>query len=126
MAALHELTPRITDLIVSYGEVLSSRIVAAGFQELGLDAAHADARQIIITDSQFQKAIPQDALIERRAQEKLLPLLAQEQVPVMGGFIASNEAGISTITRAEAAQTLPPHSSAARLQGRNHRNLDRR
>ena len=96
LAALHELTPRITDLIVSYGEVLSSRIVAAGFQELGLDAAHADARQIIITDSQFQKAIPQDALIERRAQEKLLPLLAQEQVPVMGGFIASNEAGIST------------------------------
>jgi aspartate kinase len=96
LAALHELTPRISDLIVSYGEVLSSRIVAAGFQEQGIDAAHADARQIIITDSQFQKAIPQDALIERRAQEKLLPLLAQEQVPVMGGFIASNEAGIST------------------------------
>ena len=96
LAALHELTPRISDLIVSYGEVLSSRIVAAGFQEQGIDAAHADARQIIITDSQFQKAIPQDALIERRAQEKLLPLLAQEQVPVMGGFIASNEAGIAT------------------------------
>jgi aspartate kinase len=96
LAALHELTPRISDLIVSYGEVLSSHIVAAGFQEQGIDAAHADARQIIITDSQFQKAIPQDALIERRAQEKLLPLLAQEEVPVMGGFIASNEAGIST------------------------------
>jgi aspartate kinase len=96
LAALHELTPRISDLIVSYGEVLSSRIVAAGFQEQGIDAAHADARQIIITDSQFQKAIPQDALIERRAQEKLLPLLAQEEVPVMGGFIASNEAGIAT------------------------------
>jgi aspartate kinase len=96
LAALHELTPRITDLIVSYGEVLSSRIVAAGFQEQGIDAAHADARQIIITDSQFQKAIPQDALIERRAQEKLIPLLEHEQVPVMGGFIASNEAGIST------------------------------
>jgi aspartate kinase len=96
LAALLELTPRISDLIVSYGELLSSRIVAAAFQEQGVDAAHADARQIIITDSQFQKAIPQDAFIERRAQEKLLPLLAQEQVPVMGGFIASNEAGIVT------------------------------
>jgi len=96
LAALHELTPRISDLIVSYGEVLSSRIVAAAFQEQGIDAAHADARQIIITDSQFQKAIPQDALIEKRSQEKLLPILAQEQVPVMGGFIASNEAGIAT------------------------------
>jgi aspartate kinase len=96
LAAILELTPRVSDLIVSYGELLSSRIVAAAFSEQGLDAVHADARQIIITDSQFQKAIPQDALIERRAQEKLLPLLAQEQVPVMGGFIASNEAGIST------------------------------
>jgi aspartate kinase len=96
LAALLELTPRISDLIVSYGEVLSSRIVAAAFRELGIDAAHVDARQVIITDSQFQKAIPQDALIEKRAQEKLLPLLAEDHVPVMGGFIASNEAGIST------------------------------
>jgi len=96
LAALLELTPRISDLIVSYGEVLSSRIVAAAFCDQGIDAAHVDARQVIITDSQFQKAIPQDALIEKRSQEKLLPLLAQEQVPVMGGFIASNEAGIST------------------------------
>jgi aspartate kinase len=96
LAAILELTPRISDLIVSHGELLSSRIVAAAFQEQGIDAAHADARQIIITDSQFQKAIPQDALIERRAQDKLLPLLAQEQVPVMGGFIAANEAGITT------------------------------
>src|ERR1017187_3572012 len=31
LAALLELTPRISDLIVSYGEVLSSRIVAAAF-----------------------------------------------------------------------------------------------
>jgi aspartate kinase len=55
-----------------------------------------DAREVIITDSQFQKAIPQDALIEKRAAEKLRPLIAQGKVPVLGGFIASNEAGITT------------------------------
>ena len=96
LAALLELTPRISDLIVSHGEMLSSRIVAATFRELGINAAHVDARQVIITDSQFQKAIPQDALIEKRSQEKLLPLLTEGHVPVMGGFIASNEAGITT------------------------------
>jgi aspartate kinase len=96
LAAILELTPRISDLIVSYGERISSRIVAAAFREIGIDAAHVDARQIIITDSQFQKAAPLDAHIEKRAAEKLLPLLAQNQVPVMGGFIASNEAGITT------------------------------
>ncbi|MGD0941714.1 MAG: lysine-sensitive aspartokinase 3 [Terracidiphilus sp.] len=96
LSAILELTPRISDLIVSHGELLSSRIVAAAFSELGIDAAHADAREIVITDSQFQKAIPNDALIEQRAQAKLIPLTSQGKVPVMGGFIASNEAGITT------------------------------
>jgi len=96
LAAIHELTPRISDLIVSYGERISSRIVAAAFTELGIDAAHVDARDVVITDSQFQKAVPQDALIEKRSQEKLQPLIAKGKVPVMGGFIASNEAGITT------------------------------
>jgi aspartate kinase len=96
LSAILELTPRISDLIVSYGERLSSRIVAAAFCELGIDAAHVDAREVVITDSQFQKAVPQDALIEQRAQIMLLPLTALGKVPVMGGFIASNEAGITT------------------------------
>jgi len=96
LSAILELTPRISDLIVSHGELLSSRIVAAAFRELGVDAAHADAREIVITDSQFQKAVPLDAIIEQRAQAKLLPLTSRGKVPVMGGFIASNEAGITT------------------------------
>jgi aspartate kinase len=96
LAAILELTPRISDLIVSYGERISSRIVAAAFLELGIDSAHVDAREIIVTDSQFQKAVPQDALIEARAAEKLRPLADAGKVPVMGGFIASNEAGVTT------------------------------
>ncbi len=96
LAAILELTPRISDLVVSYGERISSRIVAAAFSERGIDAAHVDARDIIVTDSQFQKAIPQDSIIEKRAAEKLRPLLNQGKVPVLGGFIASNEEGITT------------------------------
>ncbi|MGB8846570.1 MAG: lysine-sensitive aspartokinase 3, partial [Terracidiphilus sp.] len=96
LAAIRELTPRISDLIVSYGERISSRVVAAAFRERGVDAAHVDAREVIVTDSEFQKAAPLDDIIEKRAQEKLLPLLADGKVPVMGGFIASNEAGLTT------------------------------
>ena len=96
LAAILELTPRISDLIVSYGERLSSRMIAAAFCERGLDAAHVDAREVILTDSQFQKAIPIDLAIEKRANEKVRPLVNQSKVPVMGGFIASNESGITT------------------------------
>jgi aspartate kinase len=96
LSAILELTPRISDLIVSFGERISSRIVTAAFCELGVHAAHVDAREIIVTDSQFQKAIPQDDIIDKRAPEKLLPLVSEGKVPVMGGFIASNEAGITT------------------------------
>src|SRR5271166_1741037 len=96
LAAIRELTPRISDLIVSYGERLSSRIVTSAFRERGVNAAHLDAREIIVTDSEFQKAAPLDDIIEKRAQEKLLPLLSEGKVPVMGGFIASNEAGLTT------------------------------
>ena len=96
LAAILELTPRISDLVSSYGERISSRIVAAAFRERGMDAAHVDARDVIVTDSQFGKAVPQDSIIERRAAEELCPLLDQNKVPVMGGFIASNEDGITT------------------------------
>lgn len=96
LAAILELTPRISDLIVSFGERISSQIVAAAFREKGVNAAHVDAREIIITDSQFQKAIPQDEIIDKKVPEKLLPLVTEGKVPVMGGFIASNEAGLTT------------------------------
>ena len=96
LAAILELTPRISDLVVSYGERLSSRIIAAAFAERGINAAHLDARDVVITDSQFQKAAPIDALIEKRAAEHLSPLVDGEKVPIIGGFIASNEAGITT------------------------------
>jgi len=96
LAAIRELTPRISDLIVSHGERISSRIVTAAFRERDIDAAHADAREFIITDSEFQKAVPLHEHIEKKTPEKLLPHLRDGKVPVMGGFIASNEAGLTT------------------------------
>jgi aspartate kinase len=96
LAAILELTPRISDLIVSYGERLSSAMIAQAFLERGLNGVHVDSREVIITDSQFQKAVPLDELIEARCAEKVRPHIEAGRVPVMGGFIGSNEAGITT------------------------------
>lgn len=96
LAAVNELTPRISDMIVSYGERLSSRMIAEAFAQRGLDGVHVDARHCIITDAQHGKAIPQDALIAERLKEYVLPHAYQGKTVVMGGFIGSTEKGVTT------------------------------
>jgi aspartate kinase len=96
LAAVGELTPRISDMIVSYGERLSSRMVAEAFAARDLDGAHVDSRICIITDGQHGKAIPNDALIEERLKEHVVPLAVEGKTVVMGGFIGSTEKGVTT------------------------------
>jgi len=96
LAAVGELTARTSDMVVSYGERLSSSLVASGFAARGLDSIHVDARQCIITDAQYGRAIPNDALIEKRLEKLVLPLLKEKKLPVMGGFIGSTEDGVTT------------------------------
>ncbi len=96
LAVVGELTPRIGDMIVSYGERLSSKMITESFVRCGLKAVHVDARQSIVTDAQYGKAIPQDTLIEQRLKQNVIPLLAEGRVPVMGGFIGSTEQGVTT------------------------------
>ncbi len=106
LSAVGELTPRTNDLVVSYGERVSSRLVAEALQNqamtgqefphAGVPAIHVDARTCIITDAQHGKAIPNDALIEARCAQHLRPLIEQGRVPVMGGFIGSTPEGATT------------------------------
>lgn len=96
LAAVGELTQRTSDLVVSFGERISSRLVAESFLSNGMAAEHLDARECIITDAQHGKAVPDDALIEARATEKLAPLVERGQVPVLGGFIGSTLDGATT------------------------------
>jgi aspartate kinase len=96
LAAVGELTPRIADMVVSYGERISSRMIAEAFVRTGLNAVHVDARQCVVTDAQHGKAIPQDALIEQRLKQHVAPHLSEGRVPVMGGFIGSTEKGVTT------------------------------
>jgi aspartate kinase len=96
IAAVGELTPRTNDKVVSYGERVSSQIMAAAFAQHGLNGAHVDARKCIVTDDHFGKAAPQEAAIEARLAQIVLPQVEAGRTPVMGGFIGSNAEGITT------------------------------
>ncbi|MGC2161105.1 MAG: lysine-sensitive aspartokinase 3, partial [Silvibacterium sp.] len=96
LSAVGELTPRINDMIVSEGERLSSRIIAEAFRHSGLDAVHIEARNVIATDAQHGRAVPQDALIEERLKQHVLPHATEGRIVVMGGFIGATEKGVTT------------------------------
>ncbi len=95
LAVLGELTPRSIDAISSYGERLSSYIVALAFRHFGMQAAHLDARRVIITDKRHTQAAPNFPLTYAHLQATV-PAMARESVVVMGGFIASTEDGVTT------------------------------
>src|SRR5580698_1092303 len=58
LAVLGELTPRSIDAISSYGERLSSYVVALAFRHFVMDAVHVDSRRVIITDRRHTQAAP--------------------------------------------------------------------
>ncbi len=96
LSAVGELTARTNDLVVSFGERISSRLVAEVFADQGMPATHIDARTCIVTDAQHGKGTPNSALIEARCAQHLQPMVDAGQVPVMGGFIASTLEGATT------------------------------
>jgi aspartate kinase len=96
ISAVGELTPRTSDYVVSFGERLSSIIIAAAFVARDVPATLLDARQIIITDGQHGRAIPQVDEINHLLQLHAKPLIDGGRVPVMGGFIGSTREGITT------------------------------
>jgi len=96
IAAVGELTPRTTDHVAAYGELLSSKICAAAFAACGLDAVLVDSRQCIVTDSNHMHAAPLMEETRERLRATVQPLVAGGQVPVMGGFIAATTSGVTT------------------------------
>lgn len=99
ISVLGELTPRATDAVSSYGERLSSGIVALAFEYLGLPSVHVDSRDVMVTDDRYTQATP--LLPQTYARiEATIPPLAAERVVVMGGFIGATENGsTSTLGR---------------------------
>ncbi|MBZ5720284.1 MAG: lysine-sensitive aspartokinase 3 [Acidobacteriia bacterium] len=96
ITAVGELTPRTSDLVAAYGELLSSKLATAAFSARGLDATMVDSRECIVTDGTHTRATPLFEDTNHQLRERLQPLLNAGRVPVMGGFIGSTKAGVTT------------------------------
>ena len=96
MKLVGEASPRAIDYLVSFGERISARTVAAYLTKRGLPARAVDAFDAgLRTDSSFGRAIPKpdDGRIKRF-------LAAILEVPIVTGYIAKDESGnITTLGR---------------------------
>ena len=92
---LRELTPRSLDYLVSFGELMSSKLVAACLQAKGIESqAWAAWDAGMLTDDRYGEAAVQPET--HAALRKSLGPLLGKQVPVVTGFLARNRSGERT------------------------------
>lgn len=91
---LGELSARIKDRLVSYGELLSSYIITAKLTELNLQPLWTDARQLIRTNDLYGNAV---VLFDKTFTNiEAFIKTNQCQLYVVPGFIAANEKNYTT------------------------------
>ena len=96
-AAGDPATRRATqDAIVAFGELLSSCLLAEVLNHRGVNAQQVDPRHCIVTDDEYTCAAPLMTETFAKTQESLLPLLEDNVVPVVGGFVGATREGVTT------------------------------
>jgi aspartate kinase len=93
---LGEGSPRAADAVMAHGEMLSARIVAAAFKDLGLPCRWVDSRDVVITSERFGDAEPDFSVVTQRAGEILGAAVAGGEIPVLGGFVGATPKGDTT------------------------------
>ena len=91
---VRELSPKTLDRILSFGELVLSRIVSANLTTVGLENDWTDSRLIIRTDSNHGFAAVDFAETNRRINENLEKSVSK--LHIYPGFISSDDSGYST------------------------------
>jgi aspartokinase/homoserine dehydrogenase 1 len=91
---LRELSPRTKDCVLSFGELLSSRILSAGLNTQAVKNSWKDSRELIVTDSRFGHAQVDFRTTKRRMIEYFQS--SDAGLLVVPGFIAADVLGITT------------------------------
>jgi aspartokinase/homoserine dehydrogenase 1 len=91
---LGELSPRTSDTILSFGELLSSYIIAEAVKQKHKNSSYKDSRELIKTNDNFGKA----AVNFDKTNALVADYFASnnDQIIIIPGFISSTEVGIGT------------------------------
>ena len=95
---IHEISPSTTDKLSSYGELLSSQIIAEAMRYQKLDAQVKNSQELIVTDDTHTKAEVNYAL----TNENIITFFknTSHKITILPGFISKSENGaITTLGR---------------------------
>jgi len=84
------------DCIVSYGEELSSCIIYHYLQVLGIKSKLVNAKNLIVTDSNFTNASINWDYTLKTITARLLPVIENKRVVITQGFIGADKHGKTT------------------------------
>ena len=95
---INELSPKTTDKLLSFGELMSSLIIFEAMQEHGLNVQLKNSQNLIVTDSNFTNALVQ--FEETNANITSYFEHNKKLVTILPGFISKSEDGeITTLGR---------------------------
>jgi len=96
LAVLREVSPRTLDVVAASGELLSSRIVTAALVRAGIMSEWIDARQAIVTNDDYTRAVPLANETDAALKATVLAAIDAGKVPVVGGFVGATVGGQTT------------------------------
>jgi len=86
----------IYDQVVSFGEIISTKIVSAFLQDHGIANKWLDARQLVCTDNTYREAKVNWAVTEERISDVVSTTDNNRKVYLSQGFIGHTEEGLTT------------------------------
>ena len=85
--AMHEITPRSLDYLISFGERFSSKIFSQAVADLGKKTQPMTGREAgIVTDSNYGNCKPLMNTTRLRVFKNIESLVSKKIIPVIGGF----------------------------------------
>lgn len=85
-----------TDRVISVGEKLAARIVAALLRQNHLRGVALDTTDIVVTDPVHGDAHVNMQITRENIQRDVMPMLTRDIIPILTGFIGATKAGQTT------------------------------
>jgi len=95
---INELSPKTSDKLVSFGEMLSSFIIAETMKNRGLSADRKNSQELVITNSNFTKAEVDFTITNQNIRDYFKSV--KQNITILPGFVSKSKIGeITTLGR---------------------------